>query len=111
MRSRTIAAAVLLGAMAVLAPRASVAQEVKTIKPGMTEAEVRGVWGDPLTGRSMGDYSYLYFRNDCLQTCGTYDVVILEKGQVVDAVVRASDHAYDGMSSSPPDRKPGYTAP
>lgn len=85
------------------------AQEVKTIKPGMTEAEVKAAWGEPMTARKSGDMTYLYYRNDCLKTCGTYDVVFLEKGQVVDAVVRDSHRAYDGIASSPKDRKPGVT--
>jgi hypothetical protein len=44
-------------------------------------------------------------------TCGTLDVVILEKGQVVDAIVRANYHQYEGVSSSPADRKPAFTKP
>ena len=49
----------------------------------------------------------MFYTNGCLKTCGTYDVVILEKDQVVDAIVRAQGRRYDGVSSSPPDRKPG----
>jgi hypothetical protein len=81
------------------------AQDPKTIKPGMTEAEVRTAWGEPLTVRKAGEMTYLYYRNDCLRRCGTYDIVFLEGGQVVDAIVRAKDHRYDGISSSPAERK------
>jgi hypothetical protein len=84
---------------------------VATIRPGMTEAEVRATWGKPVIARSRGAYTYLFYENGCLRTCGTYDVVMLEGGQVVDAIVRGSGHRYDGVSSSPPDRAPGYTRP
>lgn len=85
------------------------AQEVKSIKPGMTDTEVRATWGEPLTARKAGKMTYLYYMNDCLRTCGTYDVVFLENGQVVDAVVRDSHRGYDGVASSPRDRKPEVT--
>ncbi len=103
----------LLAAAAVLAlgARAARAQDVKTIRPGMTEADVRAAWGAPVTSRKAGDYTYLFYENGCLRTCGTYDLVILQGGQVVDAVVRGKDHHYDGVSSSPADRKPHYTPP
>jgi hypothetical protein len=83
--------------------------EATAIKPGMTEADVRAAWGEPLTLRKLGEMTYLYYRNDCLRRCGTYDVVFLEGGQVVDAIVRDRGHRYDGVSSSPPDRKPSAT--
>lgn len=82
-----------------------------TIKPGMTEAEVRTAWGQPLTARKTGNMTYLYYRNDCFRRCGTYDVVFLEGGQVIDAIVRDSHRKYDGVSSSPRDRKPEVTRP
>ena len=40
---------------------------------------------------------------------GTYDIVFLERGQVIDAIVRDSRRRYDGISSSPADRKPEQT--
>ncbi len=103
----------LLAAAAVLAlgAPAARAQEVKTIRPGMTEADVRAAWGAPVTSRKAGEFTYLFYENGCLRTCGTYDLVILQGGQVVDAVVRGKNHAYDGVSSSPADRKPHYTPP
>jgi hypothetical protein len=100
----------LLAAALVLAPSAG-AQEVKTIRPGMSEAEVRSTWGEPVAARTTGDYAYLFYENGCLRTCGTYDVVILQGGQVVDAIARGKDHHYDGVSSSPVDRAPHYTPP
>ncbi len=109
--ARGIAGLALLGALAGADPRALVAQDLKTIRPGMTEAEVRIAWGDPFTVKQAGVMSYLYYRNDCLERCGTYDVVFLEKGQVIDAVVRDSQRHYDGIASSPVDRKPVMTRP
>ncbi len=88
-----------------------IAQDVKTIKPGMTEADVRAAWGKPVTTRAHAGFSYLFYENGCLKTCGTYDLVILQGGQVVDAIARAKDHAYDGVSSSPADRAPHPTPP
>jgi hypothetical protein len=99
------AAAVALSAPAVHA------QEVKTIRPGMTEADVRAAWGAPVTSRKVGEYAYLFYENGCLRTCGTYDLVVLQGGQVVDAIARGKEHNYDGVSSSPADRAPAYTPP
>ncbi len=87
------------------------AQGVQTIRPGMTEAEVRAAWGAPVTSRKVGDYAYLFFENGCLRACGTYDLVVLQGGQVVDAIGRGKNHNYDGVSSSPADRAPRYTPP
>jgi hypothetical protein len=97
--------------LALAAAPAVDAQEVKTIRPGMSEAEVRAAWGEPVTSRKTGDYAYLFYQNGCLRTCGTYDVVILQGGQVVDAIARGKDHQYDGVSSSPAARAPHYTPP
>jgi hypothetical protein len=98
--------ALVVGLTALAAPRSLSAQ---SIKPGQSEADVRAAWGEPLTVRKIGDYSYMFYTNGCLKTCGTYDVVILEKDQVVDAIVRAQGRSYEGVSSSPPDRKPEPT--
>jgi hypothetical protein len=87
------------------------AQQVKSIKPGMSKAEVRAAWGKPLTSRTAGEYAYLFYDNGCAQSCGTYDVVILQGGQVVDVIARGRNHQYDGISSSPADRAPHYTPP
>ncbi len=55
--------------------------------------------------------TFMYFRDGCEITCGTYDVVFLEDGQVVDAIVRFAGHTYTGVSSSPLDRTPAFTPP
>jgi hypothetical protein len=87
------------------------AQDAALIRPGMTEAEVVAAWGEPLARRVRGQFTYLHFETDCLKECGTYDVVILEGGQVVDAIARSRNHRYDGVSSSPADRAPEFTPP
>lgn len=77
-----------------------------TIAPGMSERDVYALWGAPAAVRRAAEYTYLYFRNGCEKTCGTMDLVILENGQVIDAVVRWYGHGYSGESSSPPGRVP-----
>jgi hypothetical protein len=80
------------------------------VEPGMTDAQVRAAWGEPLAVRTLGTHTYMYFRNGCpTAQCGMNDVVILERGQVVDAIVRASAHRYGGVSSSPAARAPSPT--
>lgn len=81
------------------------------VRPGMTRMDVIAVWGEPVAERTAGNRAYLYFRNGCEVTCGTYDVVFLENDQVVDAIVRGPGHNYAGMSSSPPDREAQFTPP
>lgn len=85
--------------------------ETGTIRPGMTADEVIGVWGAPVVERTVGNWTFLYFRNGCEWACGTFDVVMLEGGQVVDAIVRGVGHTYAGVSSSPPDRVAEFTPP
>lgn len=80
-----------------------------TVRPGMTEAQVRAAWGAPSGTRARGDFTYLFFANGCQPACGVQDVVILERGQVVDAVARGKGHRYDGVSSSPAGRAPSPT--
>ncbi len=82
-----------------------------TVRPGMTSDEVVATWGPTVTDRAVGNWTFLYFRNGCEQACGTFDVVMLEGGQVVDAIVRGSGHTYAGVSSSPADRVAEFTPP
>lgn len=86
-------------------------EDTGTVAPGMAERDVYALWGAPVAVRRAADYTYLYFRNGCEKTCGTMDLVILQNGQVVDAIVRWPGHGYSGQSSSPPDRKPEATTP
>lgn len=84
---------------------------IGTVSPGMGRDEVVAAWGEPVTERMAGALTFMYFRNGCEVSCGTFDVVFLEDGQVVDAVVRFAGHTYSGVSSSPADRVPEFTPP
>ena len=77
----------------------------------MFRADVIAVWGEPVAERETGARQYLYFRNGCEVTCGTFDVVFLEDGAVVDVIARGPGHTYAGTSSSPVGRIPAPTAP
>ena len=79
------------------------------VRPGMNEAAVQAAWGTPSGSRVRGEYKYLFFANDCQPACGIQDVVMLERGQVVDAIARDPRHRYAGVSSSPAGRTPGKT--
>ncbi len=72
-----------------------------TIAPGMGEKEIYSLWGPPADVRRQGQFTYIFYPNGCEHTCGTADVVILQNGQVVDAVLRWPGHGYSGQSSSP----------
>jgi hypothetical protein len=78
-----------------------VSTDTGTIAPGMSEKDVYSLWGPPADVRRQGDFTYIFFPNGCEHTCGTADVVILQHGQVVDAVLRWPGHGYSGQSSSP----------
>lgn len=82
-----------------------------TVAPGMTRDQVIAVWGIPVAERTTEARTYLYFRNGCEVSCGTFDVVFLENDQVVDAIVRGMGHTYAGTSSSPPERQGVMTPP
>ncbi len=77
-----------------------------TIAPGMGEKDIYSLWGPPIAVRHQGEWTYLFFRNGCEYSCGTEDVVTLQNGQVVDAVLRWPGHGYSGQSSSPAATKP-----
>ena len=81
-------------------------EDTGTIAPGMGERDVYSMWGSPVAVRREGEYTYLYFQNGCEWTCGMQDLVILQSGKVVDAVLRWPGHSYSGVSSSPPGKKP-----
>lgn len=82
-----------------------------TVEPGMTRMDVIAVWGEPVAESTAGNRAYLYYRNGCEVTCGTFDLVFLEDDQVVDAIVRGPGHTYAGVSSSPDDRVAEFTPP
>jgi hypothetical protein len=83
-----------------------ISDDTGTVNPGMSEREVYELWAAPAAVRRVGVYTYLFFRNGCEYTCGTMDVVTLQNGRVVDAIVRWDGHRYSGESSSPPGRVP-----
>jgi hypothetical protein len=87
------------------------ATDTGTVAPGMAREQVVALWGAPVAERTAGAWTYLYYRNGCEVSCGTFDVVFLENGQVVDAIVRARGHGYAGTSSSPPGREPAANVP
>jgi len=77
-----------------------------TIDPGMSEKDVYSMWGPPVGVRRQADMTFLYYRNGCEYSCGTEDVVFLQNGKVVDAVLRWPGHRYSGQSSSPAATQP-----
>ena len=82
-----------------------------TVDPGMSREQVIALWGVPVAERTQNEWTYLYFRNGCEHSCGTFDMVMLQNGQVVDAVVRADGHGYSGQSSSPRGKLPENSKP
>ena len=80
---------------------AATAQDVRTITPGMTADEVKAEFGQPDGVSSRGPFTYYFYNNGCEYECGFPDLVILQDGQVVDAVLRAPWNEYAGTSSSP----------
>ena len=57
--------------------------------------------GAPTTERSVAEFRYLFYRNDCGARCGMNDLVILRNDAVVDAILRSPTRRYSGTSSSP----------
>jgi hypothetical protein len=77
-----------------------------SIDPGMTQQEVISRLGPPDEQGVAGFYSYFYYDNDCGKKCGMDDLVVLEKGIVVDAIFRSKNRVFTGVSSSPHDLPP-----
>ena len=78
-----------------------VSEDTGTVAPGMSERDVYSLWGSPVAVRHLGEFTYLFFQNGCEHSCGTIDVVTLQNGQVVDALVRWPGHGYSGPTTSP----------
>jgi hypothetical protein len=94
----------LLLLAATLAPATIVAQATVppvSIDSGMTRAEVIERFGAPSGERSRGEHSYLFYANGRERSVGMSDIVILQSGRVVDAVLRHPARRYTGTSSSP----------
>ncbi len=77
------------------------AQEMQTIRPGMSEIDVKAVFGNPDGQSSRASFIFYFYRNGCEPECGWPDVVFFQNGQVVDAILRATWRDYAGESSSP----------
>jgi hypothetical protein len=77
------------------------AQGPATISPGMSRAKVVSALGRPSTERTVAEFRYLFYRNDCGARCGMNDLVILRNDRVVDAIFRSPGRRYTGTSSSP----------
>jgi hypothetical protein len=97
------------GVLAFAAAPAAAQDTTNTIRPGMTEADVRSRWGEPAAVRRLNDWTYMFYANG--QRHYGMDLVMLQGGQVMDAVVRAPEHVFLGKSSSPPERVPEFTPP
>ncbi len=93
------------------APAPAAAPATAGVRPGMTEADVRQQWGEPVTVRRRNEWTYMFYTNGHERRLGYYDTVFLQNGQVVDAIVRSPDHVYLGVSSSPEGRVPQFTPP
>ena len=79
------------------------------VRPGMPESDVRTRWGEPVATRRTGDWTFLYYANAMERSVGWTDVVFLQNGQVVNAIVRGAGRTYQGQSSAPPGRMPEPT--
>jgi hypothetical protein len=84
-----------------LACTASVSKAQSTISPGMSKAQVVEKLGKPVTERSTGSSTFLFYRNGQERKVGMNDIVTLENDKVTDAVFRSSSRKYSGTSSSP----------
>ena len=100
----------LLALLAACAAPLAAQDDAGALRPGMREDEVRTRWGEPVAMRRSGDFTFLFFANGMERSVGWYDVVFLQNGQVVDAIVRGPGRTYLGVSSAPPGRSPGPTS-
>jgi hypothetical protein len=80
---------------------AAAGQAPKTVDPGMTQTQVVERIGQPDGTRSSGNFTYMFYKNGCVKTCGMDDIVILDSNSVVDAIFRSPERHYSGKSSSP----------
>ena len=101
----------IAGAVAAHPAPAAAQDSSAMIRPGMSEADVRARWGEPVAVRRANDWTYLSYANGDERHVGWYDTVFLQGGQVVDCIARGPGHVYLGQSSSPGNRTPERTAP
>jgi len=100
LRRSLLALALLAGLAASLAAQ----EDANSLRPGMSDADVRSRWGEPAAVRRANEWTFLFYANGMERSVGWYDVVFLQNGQVVNAIVRGVGHTYAGQSSSPPGR-------
>jgi hypothetical protein len=92
-KAATIAALALLGLAAPAAGQAA-------IHAGMSADEVRAAFGAPARTRDQGDWTYWFYPNGCPVRCGSDDVVFLQDGKVVAAVLRTPRRRFEGPTAS-----------
>jgi hypothetical protein len=100
----------LVVAMMLVAAPLCAQQDVRTINPGMSRAQVTASLGQPATIRTVSDLTYMFYLNSCGKRCGMNDLVILQRDSVVDAIFRAPNRRYTGTSSSPAPISPEVAA-
>jgi outer membrane protein assembly factor BamE (lipoprotein component of BamABCDE complex) len=98
MRLRTL---LFLALFAAAAPAVAAAQATVAIDPGMSRDSVVARFGKPASEQRYGNFTYLFYGNGREAQVGMADIVILENGVVVDAVLRSPRRSYTGTSSSP----------
>ncbi len=105
MRRGVLVLALLLAPAAPLAAQ----DDAAAVRPGMSDAEVRARWGEPVAVRRNGEWTFLHYASTEERRVGWTDVVFLQNGQVVNAIVRGPGRIYLGQSSAPPGRVPEPT--
>jgi hypothetical protein len=89
-----------------LVPRAGAQRRVEAIDPGMSRDQVVTRLGGPASESHFGTFTYLFYENGCAVKCGIDDVVVLDKDVVTDAIFRAPNRTFTGVSSSPRELEP-----
>ena len=110
MRRQLLTLSCLAGLALAAAPLAA-QEDASTVRPGMSEQDVIQRWGEPVAVRRSGIWTFLFFDNGMERQVGWQDVVFLQNGQVVNAIVRGSGRTYAGQSTSPPGTVPEATLP
>ncbi|GEM_PF-851995 len=100
----------LVALASVATPTSGRAQSVASIDPGMTREQVVARLGEPSAESHRGSFTYLFYDNGCGPTCGTDDVVVLERNTVTDAIFRSPKRTFTGTSAAPEALAPVSTA-
>jgi hypothetical protein len=87
------------------------AQQARAISPGMTDEDVRAVFGAPAVVRHGDGWTYFFYTNRCLPRCGTDDTVFFEDGRVVAAVLHSPSRRFDGPPAADALPAPAPRAP